>query len=177
MRRATARPPSANKKNEESCPTDIMRRTRRDGARPRLRHRSEAERNGVVARSKTKKTRPGGVLAVCRRSRDHGHNTEISNEINRPAIARFSRRPLLWFDVLCSWTFGPLANRERHALSFAQVVKPRADAARLVKEVLSPIRRSDESKAFVGLTLNRARRRRHARSPFSVRSQVSLRDL
>ena len=86
------------------------------------------------------------------------HPTLASDRKDAPRQARLC---LLRVHVLRSRTFRTLTNGEGHALPFTQIIKAGSDAAGLMKKIFGPVSCSDESEAFVGLTLDRASRQRH----------------
>src|SRR6185436_10055825 len=78
----------------------------------------------------------------------------------------FRRHPLSGgLHVLRSRTLRTLPDVERHALAFAQVVKPCALARGLVKEILDAVGSGDEPESLVGESLDRPCRVGHETRP------------
>ena len=70
--------------------------------------------------------------------------------------------------VLGARSLRPLADGERHVLTFPEVIKPHRAAGGLMEEILVTVGRSNEAKTLVRHALDRSVHRSHSVVPFEL---------
>ncbi len=103
----------------------------------------------------------GAVNRVSADGRDVASRTRSSGPwgVRRSAAAR--SRASAHADVLGARPLRPLAHGKCDSLAFPPILKRRADASRLMEEILSPFGGRNEAEAFVGNAFDRAVRSCH----------------
>ena len=105
---------------------------------------------------------PRGAVACACRAREAPNWSPASAEA-RGHLGRAAK--LGWRDVLGARALRALADLERHAVAFPERVERRANARRLMEEVLDAVGCGDEAKPTVGQPLDSASGRRHVVHP------------